>query len=108
MSEETYMDQYDAGDAVAFIQNYLPLELKEKFSEDDIYYILDVMEDFYERSDFFETDEEKEERELIEYIVREAKKDGIGNFTQEDILLVLRGEEAYSESIYGDMSDSQL
>ena len=108
MSEETFMDKYDDSDAVTFIRNYLPQELKEKFSEDDIYYILDVSEDFYEQSNFFETDEETEERELIKYIVREAKKDEIGNFTPEDILLVLRGEDAYFESIYGDMSDSQL
>ena len=105
MSEETFMDKYDDNDAVAFIRNYLPLELKEKFSEDDIYYILDVSEDFYEQSDFFEADDEKEERELIEYIVQEAKKDEVGNFTQEDILFILRGEEAYFESIYGDMDD---
>jgi len=108
MSEETFMDKYDDSEAVAFIRNYLPLELKEKFSEDDIYYILDVSEDYYEQSDFFETDDETEERELIEYIVREAEKDEVGNFTREDILFILRGEEAYFESIYGDMSDSQL
>lgn len=108
MSEEISMDKYDDSDAVAFIRNYLPLELKEKFSEDDIYYILDVSEDYYEQGNFFEADEETEERELIEYIFREAKKDGIGNFTREDILFVLRGEEAYFESIYRDKSDSQL
>jgi len=108
MSEESFMDKFDYSDAVTFIRNYLPLELKEKFSEDDIYYILDVSEDYYDRSNYFETDEETEERELIKYIVREAKKDKIGNFTHEDIMFVLRGEEAYFETIYGDMSDSQL
>lgn len=105
MSEENFMDKYDDSDAVAFIKNYLPLELKEKFSEDDIYYILDVSEDFYEQSNFFETDDEAEERELIEYIVKEAEKDEVGNFTREDILFILRGEEAYFELIYGDMDE---
>jgi len=108
MSEETFMDKYDDSDAVAFIKNYLPLELKDKFTDDDIYYILDVSEDFYEQSNYFEADEETEERELIEYIVREAEKDEIGDYKREDILFILRGEEAYFESIYGDMSDSQL
>ncbi|GHT60747.1 hypothetical protein AGMMS50239_10290 [Bacteroidia bacterium] len=105
MSEENFMDKYDDSDAVAFIRNYLPLELKEKVSDDDIYYILDVSEDFYEQSDFFETDDEAEERKLIEYIVKEAEKDEVGNFTREDILFILRGEEAYFESIYGDMDE---
>jgi hypothetical protein len=105
MNEENFMDRYDDSEAVAFIRNYLPIEMKEKFTEDDIYYILDVSEDYYEQSNFFETDDEAEERELIEYIIREAGKDGIGDYTREDILFVLRGEEAYFESIYGDMSE---
>ena len=103
MSDEDFMDKYDESDAIAFIRNYLPLELKDKFSDDDIYYILDVSEDYYERNNFFEsTDDETEERELIEYIVKEAAKDEAGNFTPEDVLFILRGEEAYFETIYGD------
>lgn len=101
--EEKFSDKYDDSEAVAFILNYLPVELKEKFTEDDIYYILDAGEDYYEQSNFFETDDETEERELIAYIVREAAKDKAGKFSREDILFVLRGEEAYFESIYGDM-----
>lgn len=104
--EENFIDKYDDSEAIAFILNYFPIELKEKFTEDDIYYILDVSEDYYERSNFFETDDdEAEERELIEYIAREAAKDKVGKFTKEDILFVLRGEEAYFESIYGDVSE---
>jgi hypothetical protein len=102
MNEEDFVDKYDDQEAVAFIKNYLPIELKDKFSEDDIYYILDVSEDYYEQSNFFEADDEAEEQELIEYIVKEAGKDKVGNFAREDILFVLRGEEAYFESIYGD------
>jgi hypothetical protein len=103
MNEADMIDKYDEQEALAFIKNYLPLELKEKFSDDDIYYILDASEDYYEQSNFFEADDETEEQELIEYIVKEAKKDQIGNYDQEDVLLVLRGEEAYFDSIYGDL-----
>jgi hypothetical protein len=103
--EENFIDKYDDSEAVAFILNYLPMELKEKFTEDDIYYIMDVSEEYYEQSNFFETDDDTEERELIEYIIREAAKDEVGKFTPEDILFVLQGEEAYFESIYGDMGE---
>jgi hypothetical protein len=105
MNEENFIDKYDDQEAIAFIKNYLPQELKEKFSDDDIYYILDVSEDYYEQSNFFEADDEAEERELIEYIVKEAEKDKVGDYDREDVLFVLRGEEAYFESIYGDMSE---
>ena len=39
---------YDEDDSVKFIQNYLPQELKGKFSNDDINYIIDLIYDFYE------------------------------------------------------------
>jgi hypothetical protein len=71
--ENEELFEYDDEAAIAFIRNYLPLELKEKFSDDDIYYILDVICDFYELNDYLnEDDEEKEERELIKYIVQQA------------------------------------
>ena len=36
---------------IEFIRNYLPLELKEKFSDDELYYFLDVIIDYYMSSD---------------------------------------------------------
>jgi len=94
------MFEYDDEAAVKFIQNYLPQELKEKFDEDTIYYILDVICEFYEKSDWLDNDdEEQEERELIDFIVQQAKKDGIGEFTKEEIRLALTAEAAYSETL---------
>ena len=94
------MFEYDDEAAVKFIQNYLPQELKEKFSEDDIYYILDVICDFYDKKDWLnDEDEEKEEKELIQFIIEQAKKDGIGDYSQEEIQLVLVAEVAYSDTL---------
>jgi hypothetical protein len=92
--------EYDEEEAVKFIQNYLPQELKERFSDDDIYYILDVICDFYEKNDYLnEDDEEKEEQELLRFIIKQAKKDGIGEYSSEEVLLVLKAEEAYSDTL---------
>ena len=94
------MFEYDDEAAVKFVQNYLPQELKEKFDEDTIYYVLDVICEFYEKRDWLDNDdEEQEERELIDFIVEQAKKDGIGEFTKEEIRLALAAEAAYSETL---------
>ncbi|GHT14840.1 hypothetical protein FACS189426_21740 [Bacteroidia bacterium] len=104
MSDQEALFEYDDEAAVNFIYNFLPQELKDKFSEDDIYYILDVICDFYEKNDYLnDDDEEKEERELIKYIVQQAKKDEIGDFLPEDVLIVLRAETAYTDTL--DISD---
>jgi hypothetical protein len=100
MSEQEELFEYDEEAAVAFIHNYLPQELKEKFSDDDIYYILDVICDFYEEKDFMnEEDEEKEERELVKYIVQQAKGDKIGSYDPEDVVIILRAEAAYTDTL---------
>jgi hypothetical protein len=92
--------EYDDEAAVKFIQNFLPQEMKEKFTDDDIYYILDVIGDFYEKKDWFgDVDEEKEEKELIRFIKEQTAKDDIGCFTEEEIQLVLVAEAAYMDTL---------
>ena len=100
MSSESEVFEYDEDVAVEFICKHLPQDLKEKFPEDTIYYILDLICEFYEKNDYLsEDDEEKEEKELIAFIVQQAKKDAVGNFSPEDVLMVLRAEEAYMETL---------
>ncbi|MFR9166405.1 MAG: hypothetical protein ACLVKO_09405 [Dysgonomonas sp.] len=97
--------EYDEDKAVEFIRNYLPQELKDKFSNDDINYIIDVIYDFYEEKGFLDdsvSDEdmiELDEDEITEYVVKNAKKDNIGVFSREDVSFVIQGEMGYCESI---------
>lgn len=97
---------YDDDDSVAFIQNYLPSELKEKFSKDDIVYIIDLVYDYYASKGYFDEEEpdddesvEIDEDELLEYVVKNAKHDGVGKFDPEEIQFVIRGELEYCDSI---------
>jgi hypothetical protein len=93
-------NEYDEDVAVEFIHNYLPQDLKIIFSKDTLYYILDLICEFYEKNDYLnDDDEEKEEKELIAFIVKQSQKDTIGNFLPDDVLLVLRAEEAYMETL---------
>ena len=94
------MFEYDDEAAVKFIQNFLPMDLKEKFPEDTIYYILDVICEFYEKQDWLDNDdEEMEEAALIQFIIKQSEKDGIGRFSEEEIRLVLAAESAYSDTL---------
>lgn len=103
MSNEEFI--YDEDDAVKFIRNYLPQELKEKFSDDDINYLVDLIYEFYDTKGFFneEADDDQnveiDEDELIQFVVKNAQKDGIGKFDAEDIVFVVQGELEYCESI---------
>ncbi|MDL2256787.1 hypothetical protein LJC06_01120 [Bacteroidales bacterium OttesenSCG-928-I14] len=91
---------YDEELEVKFILNHLPQDLKEKFTEDNVYYLLDATCDFYDNKDFLdEDDEEKEEQELVRFLIDQSKKDDIGDFTKEEMILFLRAEDAYLETL---------
>ena len=93
---------YDDDEAVAFIRNYLPQELKEKFSDDDIIYIIDLIYEFIESKGFVEEDDavvEFDEDELIGFVMQNAQKDEVGKFTTEEITFIVQGELEYCDSI---------
>lgn len=85
---------------VAFIQNQLPQDLKDKFTEDDIYYFIDVMLEFFSNA---EADEEGyvdiDVNEVAQYMVRQAKKDDMGDFNPEDLFFVVQAELDYNETL---------
>jgi len=96
---------YDDDEAVKFIQNYLPQELKEKFSADDINYIIDLIYEFYESKDLFNDDDDDEdefveidEDELIQFVITNAQKDKVGHFNVDEITFIVQGELEYCDS----------
>ena len=94
------MFEYDDEMAVKFIRNFLPMDLKDRFTDDTLYYMLDVMCEFYEKQDWLANeDEEMEEEELVQFIINQSKKDEIGRFSEEEIRLVLTAEGAYCDTL---------
>ena len=96
---------YDEEDSVSFIQNYLPQELKGKFSNDDINYIVDLIYEFYESKGYLNEDAASDseididEDELIDFVIKNAEKNEVGNFTPEEITFIVQGELEYCDSI---------
>lgn len=104
MSEEKDLIQYDEEDAVKFIQNYLPQDIKGKYTNDEINYIIDIIYDFYDEKGFMDDSNEDavvdiDEDEITAYVLKNTKKDKIGNFSSEDISFIIQGELAYCDSI---------
>ena len=96
---------YDEDESVAFIQNYLPQDLKGKFSNDDINYIVDLIYEYYESKGFLNDGADEnasidiDEEELIQFVVKNAQKDGVGKFEAEDITFIVQGELEYCDSL---------
>ena len=97
----------DADDekTIEFIKNYLPQELKEKFSDDELYYFLDLIDEYYSESGILDAQPDEDGyvnidlEEVVAYIVKEAKKDEVGEYDPEEVLFVVQGEMEYGNSL---------
>jgi len=103
MSEEKKVLEYDEDDSLKFIQEHLPEEMQHEFSDDEINYIVDLVYEFYEEKGFLDegddTEIEIDEDELLEYIFKNARKDAIRDYTDEQIEAIVAGELAYCDTL---------
>lgn len=105
IDDELLKDAEDDAREVEFIRNYLPQELKDKFSDEELYYFLDVIIDYYVSEGVFDDshgDDEYVDIDLdkaVDYVIKQAKKEQMGEFEHDDILFVVQAELAYSEQL---------
>ena len=105
MEEDFLLDAEDDAKAVEYIKSYLPQDLKEKFSDDDLYYIMDVIAEYYTSSECLEAEPDEEGYidvdldAVVDYVVKAAAKEGMGPYQAEDVFFVVQGEMEYGESL---------
>lgn len=105
LEDDFFVPDADDEKTIEYIKNYLPQELKDKFEDDELYYFIDLIDEYFSESGVL--DAEPDEDGLVEvdlekianYIVEEAKKDGQGEYDPEEILFVVQGEMEYGDSL---------
>ena len=98
-NDEFSMEDLDDEKTIAFIKERLPQDLKEKFSEDEFYYFLDTIYDYYDKSGILDSNSDEVDIDLDEiakFIAKEAKKCNIGDFDPEELYFIVEGELAYN------------
>ena len=98
-NDEFTIEDLDDEKTIAYIRERLPQELKEKFSDDEFYYFLDTIYDYYEKSGILDSNNEYVDidiDEIARFIVKEAKKNKIGEYDAEEIFFIVEGELAYN------------
>lgn len=105
MEDDFLLDDQDDEKTIEFIKQYLPQELKEKFTDEDLYYILDVIVDYYTTSGCLDVEPDEEgfinidQYEIVDFVIKAAQKDGMGPFDPEDVFFVVQGEMEYGNSL---------
>lgn len=104
-NDEFLADDLDDEKTIEFIKGYLPQDLKGKFTDDELFYFLDVIDEYYANSGILDADPDDEGfididlDKVVDYVIKEAKKDKIGEFEHDDILFVVQGEMEYADSL---------
>ena len=104
-NDEFMKEDLDDSKTVEYIRNALPQELKDKYSDDILYYILDVINDWFATSGVLDQEPDADgcididNDALVAYIIKEAKKDKIGSFPADEIILIVEAEADYVDSL---------
>lgn len=98
-NDEFGMEDLDDEKTIAYIKDRLPQDLKDKFSDDEYYYFLDTIYDYYDKSGILDSNSEYVDidiNEIAQFIVKEAKKNNIGEYSADELFFIVEGELAYN------------
>lgn len=105
MSDQIEDGIYDDAEAVKFIQERLPQEVKGKYTDDDIVLMTDLMVEYYERNGWLDADADEEIDididDIVAYVAGACKKDKDCHFDTNPELIrwVIEAELDYEESL---------
>ncbi len=104
MSDNDFVG-FDEDQAIKFIRATLPEDVSQRWTDDEILYVIDVIWEWYEKNGYTSVDagvteeEEMDISALTAYVAKEMKKAKEDVMDPKDIDLIVRGEIQYEESI---------
>lgn len=105
LDDELLLNAEDDRLTVEFIQRFLPQEVKDKFTEENLYYFLDVLVDYYANSGILDKEPDKDGcididiDAIAQHMAEQARKDKMGEFDCDDLRWVVEGELEYGEGL---------
>lgn len=103
MDDQQYA--YDEDDAVKFIRKELSAESNDKYDDDDILCIVDLIWDYYERKGLLSLNSDVTDDEVLDvddltaYVKKEVKNDEELVMDPKDIELIVKAELDYEDSL---------
>ena len=98
--DELRMDEEENRREIEFIRERLPQELKATFSDDDLYYFIDAIVDYYYDSGILESTADEVDialQQVAEAVAEQAQHDKIGTFSADDIYYVVEADMDFQE-----------
>lgn len=103
LDEELLHDQEEDEREMAFIREQLPQELKEKFRDADLLYIMEKIVDYYFTSGILDAQPDKDGfvdidmQKVADYVCEQARKDKHADYDPDEVLLVAQADMDFQE-----------
>ena len=94
------MDEEENRREIEFIRERLPQDLKSYFSDDDLYYLIDAIVDYYYDSGILESTADEVEidlQQVADAVTAQASKDKIGTFDADVVYYVVEADMDFQE-----------
>ena len=98
--QELLMDEEENQREIAFIRKQLPNDLKEKYTDDELLFIIDAIGTYFYTSGVLETNDEEVDIDLevvSNYVCNEAKEEGEGPFDPQEVFFVVQADLDFQE-----------
>ena len=96
---------FDEDKAVEYIRNNISAPVSEKYTDDDLLNVIDIIWDYYEKNGFLSLnlsdgeEDQLDEDLLIKYVKQEVKGSDYINMEPKDVENIVKAELAYEESL---------
>ena len=100
LEEDLLNDERENRRERAFIREQLSAELKEKFSDQQLQFIIDSIATYFVESGVLDGDEDEVDVDLEEiaaFVCKEAEEEGEGPFDPQDVFFVVQGDLDFQE-----------
>ncbi|MCR5818453.1 MAG: hypothetical protein K6F89_05090 [Prevotella sp.] len=100
LEEELRMDEEEGRREIAFIRSQLSSELKEKFTDDELMFMIDAICTYFYTSGVLESNDEEVDIDLetvADFVCNEAKEEGEGPFDPQDVFFVVQADLDFQE-----------
>ena len=100
LDEELRMDAEEDAREADFILSQLPSDLKERFTKEEIFRLMDLIVEYYYESGVLDLDDDEIEIDLeqvADAICKKAKKEGLGDYQADEVFFVVQADLDYQE-----------
>lgn len=100
MDEELLMDEEENRRELAFIREQVPTDVKERYSDAQILWMMDTIVDYYFSSGILESAEEEVDIDLekvADYVCQQAKKEKQGVFDPQEVFFIVQADLDFQE-----------